>query len=187
MIPPQAKKVFSGVIFDVYQWNQEMYDGTTETFEKLVRPDTVEVLAVTDDGKIMIQQQSQPDKPESCLCPIGGRVDLGEEALVAAKREMLEETGYVADVWELLHVVEPMNKIEWKMSVFIARTIRRVQAQDLDPGEKIELREVTFDEFIHLVNDGKMRRIEQDLRAMCIRAVYDKEKYQALKQKIVGG
>ena len=31
-LPEQAKKVFDGEIFDVYQWDQEMYDGSTETF-----------------------------------------------------------------------------------------------------------------------------------------------------------
>lgn len=34
-LPPQAKKVFTGQIFDVYQWEQEMYDGSFETFEML--------------------------------------------------------------------------------------------------------------------------------------------------------
>ena len=42
-IPANAKKVFHGVIFDVYQWEQEMFDGTKEIFEKLKRPDTVVV------------------------------------------------------------------------------------------------------------------------------------------------
>ena len=34
-VPKQAKRVFKGVIFDVYQWEQEMFDGTKEIFEKL--------------------------------------------------------------------------------------------------------------------------------------------------------
>ena len=52
--PPQAKRVFKGMIFDVYQWEQEMYDGSTHTFEKIIRPDTVLVIPVTEDGKIII-------------------------------------------------------------------------------------------------------------------------------------
>jgi len=187
MIPENAKKVFEGVIFDVYQWEQEMYDGSFSTFEMLKRPGTVEILVVTDKGKIMIQHQRQPDKDESFLCPVGGRVDPGEDPLTAAKREMLEETGYEADEWELLHEVNPMSKIDWKMSVFIARNIKQVSEQHLDAGEKIDLLEVDFDEFIQLVDQAKIRRIEQDLRTMCVRAVYDKDKYQELKQKIFGG
>jgi ADP-ribose pyrophosphatase len=187
MIPKQAKKVFNGVIFDVYQWDQEMYDGTTETFEKLRRPGTVEVLVVTQDNKIMIQKQSQPDKDETFLCPVGGRVDPGEEPLATAKREMLEETGYSATDWSLLHEVSPMSKIDWKMHVYVARDIEKVADQHLDAGEKIELLELDFDAFIRLVDQNKMRRMEQDLRMMCVRAVYDSRAYKELQEKILGG
>ena len=38
-IPINAKKVFQGIIFDVYQWEQKLFDGTVATFEKLKRPD----------------------------------------------------------------------------------------------------------------------------------------------------
>ncbi len=36
-IPPNAKRVFKGIIFDVYQWQQKMFDGSKETFEMLKR------------------------------------------------------------------------------------------------------------------------------------------------------
>lgn len=39
MIPEQAGCVFHGEIFDVYQWQQEMFDGSYERFEMLRRPD----------------------------------------------------------------------------------------------------------------------------------------------------
>lgn len=38
-IPENAKLVFKGKIFDTYQWEQEMYDGSRVTFEKIKRPD----------------------------------------------------------------------------------------------------------------------------------------------------
>ena len=59
-IPDNAKKVFGGVLFDVYQWEQELFDGTKTIFEKLKRPDTVVVFPVLDDGKILLTEQEQP-------------------------------------------------------------------------------------------------------------------------------
>jgi hypothetical protein len=85
--PPHAKRVFEGVIFDVYQWEQELYDGRTVMFERLVRPDTVTVYGVLPDGKILLAEQEQPGKP-AFVGPTGGRVDPGEDALTAAKREL---------------------------------------------------------------------------------------------------
>lgn len=45
-IPEQAELKFHGVIFDVYQWPQEMFDGSVETFEMLRRADTVKIMAI---------------------------------------------------------------------------------------------------------------------------------------------
>jgi len=92
-IPEYAKCVFNGIIFDVYQWQQKQFDGTTATFEKLKRPDTVMLLPVTNDKKIVITEQEQPGK-QPFIGSIGGRVDPGEDILTAAKRELLEESGY---------------------------------------------------------------------------------------------
>ncbi|MFO0971471.1 MAG: hypothetical protein U0520_03950, partial [Candidatus Saccharimonadales bacterium] len=59
LIPQDAKKVFDGVIFDVFQWQQQMFDGTTETFEMLRRPDTVQVICI-DEGKVLVLEEEQP-------------------------------------------------------------------------------------------------------------------------------
>ncbi len=44
LIPDSAKRMFEGIIFDVYQWKQTQFDGTTRDFEMLKRPDTVVIL-----------------------------------------------------------------------------------------------------------------------------------------------
>lgn len=148
-LPDSANKVFEGVIFDVYQWEQEMFDGSTETFEKLKRPDTVVVFPVTDDGKIILTKQEQPGK-EPFIGAAGGRVDKGEDILDAAKRELLEESGYEAGELVLWKSMQPISKIEWSVYVFIARKLKKVADLHLDPGEKIELMPVTFDEFLEI-------------------------------------
>src|SRR3989344_6006543 len=99
-IPPQAKRVFKGVIFDVYQWEQKMFDGTTTTFEKLKRPDTVVVFPILPDGRILLTEQEQPGK-QLFIGATGGRVDENEDILESAKRELLEESGYKAEEYVL--------------------------------------------------------------------------------------
>mgnify|MGYP000255301749 CR=1 FL=1 len=48
-LPPDAKKDFDGIIFDVYHYNQKMYNGTTETFEILKRADTAIVIPTANN------------------------------------------------------------------------------------------------------------------------------------------
>lgn len=46
LVPDAAQHVFEGMIFDVYQWPQKLFDGSEHTFEMLKRPDTVVVKIV---------------------------------------------------------------------------------------------------------------------------------------------
>lgn len=151
-LPPNAKRVFKGIIFDVWQWEQKMFDGTVEIFEKLRRADTALVIAVVGD-KILIQEQEQPAKFGPFLSLPGGRLEEGEEPLDGAKREFLEETGYVSDDWELWKQFSPFSKTIWTVYIYIARNCRKEAEQTLDAGEKISLRLIDFEEFLMLSED----------------------------------
>ncbi len=144
LIPKEAECVFKGIIFDVYQWDQELYDGSYETFEMLKRPDTVSIAAIRED-KVVVLKESQPGRDEFIGFP-GGRADRGEIPIDAAKRELLEETGMKFSNWKLLDVIQPQSKIEWFMYSYLATDFESQEAPAQDPGEKIELMELTFDE-----------------------------------------
>ncbi len=148
-IPKEANLVFKGVIFDVYQWDQKLFDGSTATFEVLKRPDTVLVIPTQGD-KILLSFEEQPTYAQK-LRLFGGRVESGEDPADAVKRELQEETGLVSSDWELFKAYPFEGKIDWTMYVYIARNCQKVTEPHLDPGEKIEIKEVTFDEFIHFV------------------------------------
>ena len=145
-IPEKAKRVFKGTIFEVYQWEQEMFDGSTATFEMLKRPNTIEVIAVKGD-KIFMNLQSQPNK-HNFYSLFGGRGEENEDPQVTAKRELLEESGMESDDWEFVKSYQPVHKIDWEIYLFIARDCKKVSEPKLDPGEKIETLELTFDEFV---------------------------------------
>jgi len=144
--PKQAKRVFKGIIFDVYQWPQKMFDGSIATFERLKRPDTVQIIPIIDN-KIIIAKEQQPGG-WARRGFIGGRVESKEKVLVAAKRELLEETGLKAKSWSVFKIYEPYPKIDWKIYFLIAHDCQKITEQNLDSGEKITLQKVTFEQFI---------------------------------------
>jgi len=149
-LPQNAIKVFAGKLYDVYQWEQVLFDGSTAIYEKLKGKDVVSVIPVTVDGKIIITHQQQPGSKEY-ITTAGGRVEEGEDPLDAIKRELLEETGYQSDQYELWLAFQPSPRIEQAIYVFIAKNCTKIAAQDLDAGEKVKLQFVTFDEFTNVV------------------------------------
>lgn len=178
-IPDNAKKVFDGVLFDVYQWEQELFDGTKTLFEKLKRPDTVVVFPVLDDGKIILTEQEQPGK-EPFIGATGGRVDEGEDILEAAKRELLEESGYEASEFILWDAQHPTSKIDWVVYTFIAKGLKKVSDMNLDAGEKITLKFVNLDEFIEIAINKNF--VEKEIIPKLYEAKLHPEKKEELKK-----
>ncbi len=178
-IPEDAKLVFKGKIFDTYQWEQEMYDGSKTTFEKVKRPDTVVVFPVLEDGTILLTEQVQPGRDPFIDAP-SGRVDEGEEVLEAAKRELVEETGYEADEYILWKAIHPVTKIEWVCYTFIAKGCKKVREEDPDNGEKIKLKPVSFDELLEL-SDSPIFRAQESVKDF-FQARLNDQKYRELKE-----
>lgn len=152
-VPKQAKKVFTGKIFEAYQWPQKMFDGTTAIFEVLKRPNTLQIIP-TIGNKIIIAREQQPTKSMTYTL-LGGRQEKNETPLFGAKRELREESGLVSGNWEKYKTFSPVHKLEWDIHYFIAKNCEKKYAQQLDGGEKIKLITVNFDEFIKIVLSDK--------------------------------
>ncbi len=136
LIPDNAKLVFKGQIFDVYQWPQTLFDGSQATFEMLRRPDTVQVIAVKDQKLILVNDEQPGRTPRVHFA--GGRTDDKDDSWEStAKRELTEETGLSFKNWKLIAVNQPIPKIEWFVSWFLATGLESEHEQKLDAGEKI--------------------------------------------------
>jgi ADP-ribose pyrophosphatase len=145
LVPKEAKRVFKGILFDVYQWPQKMYDGSTATFEMVKKLDYVQIVGIKD-GKIVTIRDEQPHRGMHIHFP-GGRTDSHEESwLDAAKREMREETGLNFKNWRMIAVYQPVSIVEQFAVWFLATDFESEQPQKLDGGEKIEVELKSFEE-----------------------------------------
>jgi ADP-ribose pyrophosphatase YjhB (NUDIX family) len=146
-IPPNAQRVFSGKVFDVYQWEQPLFDGSTATFEVARRPDSVVVLATAGD-RIVMEDEEQPGRTPVVTLPCG-EIQASESPRSAAERELLEETGYRSDDWELLaSEAIASSKLAWTIHYYLARAARQVKEPTPEPGERIRTRLVDFVDFV---------------------------------------
>lgn len=146
-IPEHAKIVFKGVLFDIYQWEQKMFDGTFKTFEAVKRISTVQIIAITKSKKIILLKEEQPYVGKFISVP-GGQVERDENHKQSAKKELLEETGMITDNLVLWRKNNVGSKIVWDSYYYIAKNCEKLYKSNPENGEKIEQYEVTFDEFI---------------------------------------
>ena len=155
LIPPEAKLVFRGEIYEVHQWPQKMPDGSVKTFEMLRRPDTVMVIALDEAGDVLVIDEEQPGGiVRKNHLPVG-RVDPSDESvLAAAQREFSEETGWTFpdSYWRLLDIVQMEKKIEWFTYLFLATGALHRAVQHLDAGEDITVKLAPLAEVLHQNN-----------------------------------
>ena len=103
-------------------------------------PDYVNVVAMTEDEQYLCFRQVKYGLDGVTLAIVGGYINDGEEPLAAAKRELLEETGYVSDDWVSLgsYLVDPNRGIATG-NLFLARKACYVTDRDADDLEEQEL------------------------------------------------
>jgi 8-oxo-dGTP pyrophosphatase MutT (NUDIX family) len=126
-------------------------------FDVLVCPDWVNVVALTPEGRVLLIRQWRVGSGRFTLEIPGGSVDPGETPLAAARRELQEETGYTAETWEPLGVVEPNPAFQTNFAhTFLARGARRAGPAHPDENEEIELLEAELADVPGMLRDGRI-------------------------------
>ncbi|HEX4662419.1 MAG TPA: NUDIX domain-containing protein, partial [Candidatus Saccharimonadales bacterium] len=145
-IPPTAQRVFSGIIFDIYQWQQKVFDGSFATFEMAKKLDGVSVVAIKN-GKIVMLHEEQPLRDPYWATPGGHMERTDRSPFEAIARELLEETGMTFKSVKLVIVEFIGNtKLEWYAYRFVASDFVSQVAPRPEAGERIVIHEMTFDE-----------------------------------------
>lgn len=154
----RENKEYSTPIFDLFKRRmrlQSQADSVEGDFYILSAPEWINVIPFTPDGKVILVDQYRHGIEEPTLEIPGGMVDAGEEPLEAARRELLEETGYRSNSWTSLGKVSANPAIMTNHThMYIAADCEFVGSNHSDTHERIEVRTVTLDHFLGMVKDG---------------------------------
>ena len=152
-----SEAVFDGMLLHVRKDEVRLPNGKTSTREYVVHPGAVVVLAELENGKLLFERQFRYPLRRVFLELPAGKIDPGEAIIDTARRELLEETGYVADTWEYLGVMHPcIGYSDERIEIFRASGLRNVGAQALDHNEFLEIVEIAPNEARQAVWDGRI-------------------------------
>jgi len=116
----------------------------------------VHVVGFCDTGDLIINRQYRHGSRQICFELPGGGVESGESPANAAKREFLEETGYVAREWIPIKPFSPNPAgLTNLVHPFIALGAEKMNAQKLDMGEEISVHLMSIDEVLSLIDRGE--------------------------------
>jgi ADP-ribose pyrophosphatase len=156
-----SKVAYEGKVFSVFSDKVEEPNGLIHTRDVIRHNGSVVILAVDEskskkDPDIILERQYRHAAGQLLIELPAGRVEPGESPLAAAKREMIEETGYRAKRWTLLtkYFASPGFLGEW-MQIYLARDIREGTATP-EPDEHIEVFRMRLSEALALVAANKI-------------------------------
>lgn len=148
--------VYRGPVFDVRKHLVETPGGKT-TRDVVEHNGGSIMLAVTDEGKILMERQFRKPLERIVLELPAGKIDPGEDALVTAIRELEEETGYKAgDVKHLISYNPTCGYSNETLHIYLCRELSPGR-KNWDDTEYLEIEEYEADEIIDMIKDKKIK------------------------------
>ena len=151
-----SEQVFRGALLDVRRDRVRLPDGKESIREYVRHPGAVVVLARLPDGRLLFERQFRYPLRRPFIELPAGKIDAGENILDCAKRELREETGYVARTWAHLGVMHPcIGYADERIEIFYADGLTHT-GRALDDGEFLEVITLGVEEAEAAVLDGRI-------------------------------
>jgi ADP-ribose pyrophosphatase len=158
------KKVSSRILLDLSPWFSVIGDTvilpsgrTADNYYRIEAPDSVLIHAVLPNGQVLMERHYKQCLGRVILTSPAGSVEAGEMPLEAARRELLEETGYEADLWQSMGAF----KIDGTRGVctahlFRAEALRYVAAPNTGDMEELEVVFMDLEQIAQSVRSGEI-------------------------------
>lgn len=158
--PLDSEQVFDGRLLKVYRDRVRLPDGATSVREYIRHPGAVAIVALFEDGQVLLERQFRYPLRRTFIEIPAGKLEPGEDHLVTGKRELLEETGYVAREWRKLGQIH--NAIGYSdelIEIWLARGLEKREARLAD-GEFLEVFALPLAEAQAMARDGRITDVK---------------------------
>ncbi|PTE83064.1 ADP-ribose pyrophosphatase [Staphylococcus equorum] len=150
------ESIYKGAIIDLEVHDIELPDGQTSKRELVYHNGAVAVCAINPDNQVILVRQYRKPAEKTLLEIPAGKLEINEERESAAKRELEEETGYIAENLELITEMygSPGFSNE-KISIYLAKDLK-IGEMNLDDDEFIEIETYNIEEITVMLQNQEI-------------------------------
>ena len=156
-----SQELLKGRFLHAFRDTVRLPDGGEATREYVVHPGAVMIIPLLQDDqagayRLVLERQFRYPVGQVMIEFPAGKLDPGEDSLVCAQRELLEETGYRATEWARAGVLHPVIAYSTEfIDIWFARGLVAGE-RAMDPGEFLEVFTATPDELMSWCRDGRV-------------------------------
>ena len=152
--------VYDGIFLKMKRDTVSLPDGQYAVREYLEHPGAVAILAVLDDGRILLERQYRYPIAQAVIEIPAGKLNTGEDPLLCAQRELQEETGYTAKHWSKIRRIHPVISYSTEfIDIYLAEGLSPGPAR-LDEEEFLDVFAAPLEELLHWVEMGKITDVK---------------------------
>jgi ADP-ribose pyrophosphatase len=152
--------VYDGIFLKMKRDTVSLPDGQYAVREYLEHPGAVAILAVLDDGRILLERQYRYPIAQAVIEIPAGKLNAGEDPLLCAQRELQEETGYTAKHWSKIRRIHPVISYSTEfIDIYLAEGLSPGPAR-LDEEEFLDVFAAPLEELLHWVEMGKITDVK---------------------------
>lgn len=149
-----SEQVYEGSFLNILRDTVLLPNGQQATREYVVHPGAVVVIALLDDGRVVLERQHRYPVGEVMVEFPAGKLDAGENPQYCGQRELLEETGYSATQWAYagkMHLAIAYS--DEVLHIYFAKGLT-LGERKLDDGESLDVFTTTPEELLAMCGQG---------------------------------
>ena len=152
--------VYDGIFLKMKRDTVALPDGQYAVREYLEHPGAVAILAILDDGRVLLERQYRYPIAQAVIEIPAGKLNTGEDPLLCAQRELQEETGYTAKHWSKIRRIHPVISYSTEfIDIYLAEGLSPGPAR-LDEEEFLDFFASPLEELLNWVETGKITDVK---------------------------
>ena len=160
-----GQDIYDGIFLKMKRDTVSLPNGQQAVREYLTHPGAVAIVALLDDGRVLLERQYRYPIAKACIEIPAGKLDSHENPLLCAQRELAEETGYTAKKWSYIRRIHPVISYSTEfIDIYLAEGLVP-GACHLDEEEFLDVFAAPLEQLIAWVEEGEITDVKTTISA----------------------